>query len=285
MRLLLTGANGMLGQELARIFGTAGYEVRGLDRDRIDFADRGQLTKLLDEFKPNLFINASAYNAVDKIEESEAEFERAMAINARAVGQAAALLQERGIPLVHYSSDYVFAGDSAAGYGEDAPLRPINKYGETKLAGETELKNNTDAYFLIRLSKLFGPSAASEGAKKSFVDTMLWLAREGGKTKLDIVDEEVSAPTYAPDLARFTLELVSAALPYGIYHGANSGTATWYEWAKKIFSLAGISIELNPVSGDAFPRPARRPMFSELKNTKRPPQRSWEEALEEYLSR
>lgn len=274
----------MLGQELTRVFDKAGYETRGVDKDEIDFTNTVQLAKFLDSENPDFFINASAYNAVDKIEQSAEEFELAMMINARAVGQAARLLKDRKIPFIHFSSDYVFAGQNKDGYFEDSAAQPLNKYGETKLAGELQLATNTNAYYLIRLSKLFGkPAKSVDFAKKSFVDTMLWLAREQGKTKLDLVDEEVSAPTYAPDLAMFTLDLLKSSAPYGIYHGANSGTATWYQWAKKIFELADISVELNAVSGEAFPRPAARPKFSELKNTKRPAQRSWEEALCEYL--
>jgi len=284
MKVLILGSKGMLGQELIREFSVQNFEVIGWDKEELDITDYESTNKKISEINPNILINAAAYNLVDKIEEDTNVFELAKIINGEAVGNLARVCKENNITFVHYSSDYVFKGDSRYGYKEDDKVDPVNKYGETKAVGENQVLNVGGKFYIIRLSKLFGKPAASVGAKKSFVDTMIWLATEGGKTHLDLVDEEVGCITYAPDLAKLTHEIIHNQKPFGIYHGANSGVCSWYEWAKKVFELKNIMIDITPVAGDKLPRPAKRLMFSELLNTKLPKQRNWEEALKEYLS-
>ncbi len=281
--VLILGSKGMLGQELIREFAGHGYRAVGYDKDELDITSTPALVEKLDELKPSLIINAAALNAVDKIEEFPETYELARLLNADVVGTLARLCQERNSTLVHYSSDYVFAGTQLQGYREDDETSPISKYGETKALGERFLQEEGNKFYVIRLSKLFGQPASSEGAKSSFVDSMLSLATTMGKVHIDAVDAELSSPTYAPDAARLTRELYEEAKPYGVYHGANSGACTWYEFAQKIFALKGLSLTVHPVSADTFPRPAKRPAYSILLSTKLPPQRSWEEALAEYL--
>lgn len=274
----------MLGQELQNEFSAGGYETVGVDKNEIDITDFDQTNRFLLKIKSRIIINAAAYNAVDKIEESKADYSLARRINGDAIGNLAKFCREQNTILVHYSSDYVFAGDKEAGYKENDEVHPINKYGETKALGEKYLQTNAEKYYLIRLSKLFGKTGTGEGIKKNFVDVML-SAVENGKTHLDLVDEEQSCPTYAPDLAKFTRNIIEQPQPYGIYHGTNSGACSWYEWAKKIFEIKKIKIDLSPVSRGKVNRPAKRPMFSELLNTKAPHQRHWSDALKEYLSK
>jgi len=283
-KVLILGAKGMLGQELVHEFSVNNFEVIGWDKEGLDITDFETTQKKIIELNPDILVNAVAYNSVDKIEEDVRIFELAKNINGEAVGNLARICKENNITFVHYSSDYVFRGDNRDGYREDDKLDPVNKYGETKAIGENQILNIGGKFYIIRLSKLFGQPAASVGAKKSFVDTMIWLATEGGKTHLDLVDEEVGCITYAPDLAKLTFNILKDQQPFGIYHGANSGVCSWYEWAKEVFKLKNINIDVAPVSGDKFPRPAKRPMYSELLNTKLPKQRNWEEALKEYLS-
>ena len=135
--------------------------------------------------------------------------------------------------------------------------------------------------YLIRLSRLFGKPGIGDGSKKSFVDMILNLAKE--KEALEIIDEELSSPTYAPDLAKLTKEIIANKMPYGIYHGANRESCTWYGFAKEALKLKNISCKLIPVTASQFPRPAARPKYSILLNTKLSPARSWREALNEYL--
>ncbi len=281
--VLILGVKGMLGQALDAEFSAAGWTVIGHDREELDVTDFEAVARKLAELKPDLVINSVAINAVDKIETEPEFLDAAETINSRVPEKLAVLCNAFAITLVHYSSDYVFAGDNESGYTEDAALAPLNKYGQTKAAGELSVRNVGGKYYVIRLSKLFGKPAVSEGAKKSFVDTMLGLA-VGGKTEFDVVDDESSSPTYAPDLARFTRELVESNKDFGIYHGANSGTCTWYEWAKEIFAFKNLSVEVRPVLATAYPRPAARPHASVLLSTKIFTQRSWQEALREYLS-
>lgn len=282
-KVLILGAKGMLGQELIKEFFAHNYEVTGWDKEELDVTDYIVAATKISDLHPDIVINAVALNAVDKIEEDEVVFKLANKINSEAVGNLAGICKEIGSTLIHYSSDYVFKGDKAQGYKEDDQTDPVNKYGETKANAEKQILEIDGKFYIIRLSKLFGKPAASEGAKKSFVDTMIWLATEGGKTHLDLVDEEVGCVTYAPDLAQLTRSIIEEERPFGIYHGANSGVCSWYEWAKEIFKIKQINIEIAPVSGDKFPRPAKRPMYSELLNTKLPAQRDWKEALNEYL--
>lgn len=274
----------MLGQELVREFSAHNFEVIGWDKEDLDVTDFFASQEKIKNIMPDILLNAVAYNLVDKIEEDAGIFELAKNINGEAVGNFARICKENNITFVHYSSDYVFKGDNRDGYKEDDKLDPVNKYGETKSVGENELLGIGGKFYIIRLSKLFGKPAASVGAKKSFVDQMIWLATEGGKTHLDLVDEEIGCVTYASDLAKLTSSIISNQRPFGIYHGSNSGVCSWYEWAKEIFRLKNIKIDIAPVSSDKFPRPAKRPQYSELLNTKLPKQRSWEEALKEYLS-
>lgn len=281
MKIIILGSKGMLGKALREEFND--FEVFCFDKEDLDITNENNLKEKIEEIRPEVVINATAINAVDNIEIESGFYKIAEEINGTVVGKLAKICKDLGIVLVHYSSDYVFKGDNPAGYNEDTYTDPINRYGETKVLGEKLLKLTTDKFYLIRLSRLFGLAGESEMAKKSFVDTMLDLVINKGKKELDLVDDEKSCPTYAPDLAKFTRMLVEKKEPFGIYHGVNSGVCTWYEFAKEIFKIKNLEVKCNPVSAGEFPRPAKRPNFSELINTKVDKQRNWQEALKEYL--
>ena len=270
-----------MGQALADAF-ASDFEVIAWDRSEIDVTNRDEVFEKVGTLKPGFIINAAAFNDVDKIETDPAIYKLARAVNADAVGFIAECARKIGATVVHYSTDYVFAGDNKRGCDENSKPNPISKYGETKAEGEKLLQKNADQFYLIRLSRLFGPAGNNPNSKKSFVDLIAEAARKGKKLRL--VDEEVSCPTYSVDLAKFTLNLIKQNLPFGIYHGANSGTSTWYSLAQEILRLKKISAEITPVKSSEYPRPAKRPLYSELINTKTPKQRDWNEALEEYLS-
>jgi dTDP-4-dehydrorhamnose reductase len=283
--ILILGARGMLGRALVNEFGEADYEVIGWDRTELDITDRKLVLEKISALKPQIVINAAAYNNIDKAETEDRYL--AFKINGEAVGYLVEAAARVGAFFVHYSTDYVFRGDRKDGYTEDDAPDPQSVYAKSKLEGEKvvlkHLGQNCESFFyLIRTSRLFGPAGVGDGAKKSFVDVMLKLGRE--KKELDLVDEEVSSPTYVLDLARSTHELIESGASAGIYHRINFGACTWYEWAKKIFELSNLKVKLNPVLANKFPRPALRPEFSELLNTKLPNLRGWEESLAEYLT-
>ena len=277
MKVLIIGAKGMLGQELAREFGGSGYEIISWDKEEIDITKKDLVLEKIKSAGPEIIINAAAYNAVDKIEEGEKDL--AEKVNGYAVGNLSLAAGVVGATLVHYSTDYVFDGKEIDGYKEDARPNPQSIYAMSKRLGEDQLKN--EKYYLIRTSRLFGKPAISEGAKKSFVDAMLKCAEE--KDCLELVDEEVSSPTYVSDLARRTREIIEWKKIFGIYHVTNEGSCTWYGWAKRIFEISGKNVKLVPVGADKFPRSAKRPKYSILLNTKLLPMRKWEEALADYL--
>ena len=276
MKVLVLGARGMLGQELVKVF--YDKEVIAWDRDDLNIADRGEVFRKIEGVKPDVILNAAAYNAVDLAEE---EKEAAFLINAEAVKNLSEMSKKIGSILVHYGTDYAFDGEKESGYTEDDLTDPQSSYGRSKVQGEKYLQEMGGKFYLMRLSRLFGKAGNGENAKKSFVDMILNLAKE--KEALEIIDEELSSPTYAPDLAKLTKKIVANKMPYGIYHGANGGSCTWYEFAKEALKLKNISCKLIPVTASQFPRPAARPKYSILLNTKLSPARSWRKALKEYL--
>src|SRR3989338_888120 len=282
-KVLIIGGGGLLGSALAKEF-SAGYLFVGLNREQFDITDEQNIREKLLSVAPGLIINAAAYNGVDLTEKEEASYALAEEVNGFAVGRLADFAADRGIPLVHFSTDYVFDGDNLDGYAEGATPSPLNKYGYTKFLGERLLQENTARYYLIRLSRLFGRPGTSVQAKKSFVDIVIDLVENQGKKELKLVNEEVSSPTYSVDLARLVRQLLDEQYPYGIYHGANSGGCSWYEMAEKIFELKKLSVNLIPVTSKEYPRPAKRPPHSVLLNTKLPPARPWQEALAEYVA-
>lgn len=284
-KILILGAKGNLGQELVKVF-AAGNEVIAWDRGEIDISDRELILKKIADLKPELVINAAAYNAVDKCEASDEEYDLAKKINIDGPKFLAEACLKLGAVLVHYSTDYVFEGKKKRGYAETDEPKPINRYGKTKFHGEKrilELSGSGLKWYLIRTSKLFGPKGDGRMAKPSFFDIMLEKARI--KPSLEIVDEEVSCFTYAPDLARATRELVDKNSGYGLYHITNGGPCTWYSAAIELFKLAGVEIKVKPITSDQLVRPAKRPKYSILLNTKLPPLRDFKEALKEYLGK
>ena len=276
MKIIIFGAKGMLGQELGRAF-QIGNLLYLLDRADLDILDLPKLTDYILDKKPDLIINAAAYNDVDK---AESEFELAQKINGEAAVAMAKAAAKINSILIHYSTYYVFDGVKKEGYKEDDLPAPLSKYGQSKLSGE-QARNYCTKCYLIRTSRLFGKTGTGDGAKSSFVDKILKVVET--QNIVDIVNEEASNPTYANDLAYYTRYLLNKNLPFGIYHITNGGACTWYEFAKEIFRLSRKNVTINPVSGSQFNRPAPRPMYSSLLNTKLPKIRNWKEALAEYL--
>ena len=280
--ILILGAKGMLGQELVRVFSeNASCAVLGWDREEIDLTDFTFSERKIREVAPSHILNAVAYNAVDACETSEEEYAQAQLLNTEIPRRLAHIASQIDATFVHYSTDYVFDGTNTAGYSEVAKPHPLSRYGMTKYRGEQAVLAAAGQSYVIRLSKLFGKPAVSTAGKQSFFEKMLLVAE--GKTEVSAVDGERSCFTYTPDLARATRELLEDRSSPGIYHLANSGVATWYEAAQELFRLVRPDVIVRPVSPDAFPRPAERPEYSELLNTKRPLLRDYREALQEFI--
>ncbi len=274
---LVLGSKGMLGGEMVRQLEVAGAKVTAWDKEELDITDKKALVEKISALNPAVIINCVAYNDVEKAESDGKD--AAFKINGEAVGDLARVAQSLGALLVHYSTDYVFDGVKPDGYVESDAPNPLSQYAKSKLAGEEKIQKIPSLhYYLIRTSRLFGPAG---GGKISFVDKMLERAKLS--KPIEAINEIASAPTYVVDLARATIEMIKNEVPFGIYHRANSGSATWYDWAKKIFELAGQEAKLAPVSAVKFNFVAPRPAQSVLISTKLPPLRPWEDALAEYI--
>lgn len=270
MRVLIIGAKGMLGQAMMDVWSE--HDVTGVDLAQLDITKPLEVTRALELYRPSVVINCAAYTAVDKCETDEAT---ADIVNGTAVGYVAKACEAHKIPLVHISTDYIFNGVQTTGYREDDRPDPQNAYGRTKLHGERQLQANTSRFYLVRTSWLYGPGG------KNFVQTMLTLGTT--KPELKVVDDQHGTPTYTYDLAIFIRDLVIDRAPYGIYHGTNEQPTTWYEFAKEIFRQASMTTPVKPCSSAEYPLPAKRPAWSILLNTKRPPLRPWPAALRDYL--
>ena len=261
-KVLVTGANGQLGWELQQAAkANPNFEFIFLDRSAMDLSNPDDLLKIIESYAPSAIINTAAYTAVDK---AETEKSLAHVINAEAVAELASIAKNKNIPFITYSTDYVFSGNAAIPYVTDTQLAPVNYYGKTKADGEQmALAANPDS-IIIRTSWVF----SSHG--NNFVKTMIRLMKE--RDSLNIVGDQQGRPTYARDLATASIQILNAlnlGLPIkGIYHFANTGETTWFDFAQKIKELAGLECTLTPINSDQFPTPAKRPNYSVLDTQK-----------------
>ncbi len=286
MIILLLGAAGNLGTAFTQMLSMRDdVTLISWDKADIDVTDEGLLIKKVSEIRPNIIINAVAYNDVDGCERDPKAQALAQSLNVELVASLARAALEVDALLVHFSSDYVFDGENATGYNEEAEPSPQSYYAQTKRAGEKELISLTGKslrWYLIRTSKLFGPKGSGPAAKPSFFEIMASLAKKGEAVK--IVSDERGSFTYTKDLTAAVIQLIEEESPYGIYHLVNSGEASWFEAANYFFEKSGIRVETIPVLASEFPRPAPRPKHSLLLNTKCQALRSWQEAIDDYVA-
>ncbi|MFI6562218.1 dTDP-4-dehydrorhamnose reductase [Streptomyces sp. NPDC050534] len=277
---LITGATGMLGQDVMARLRRDGETPAGLDRAGLDITDADMVHDVIAAHRPRIVVNCAAWTAVDDAEAREADALRVNGDGPRHLAEACA---KAGAALVHVSTDYVFAGDGTGPYPEDAPTAPRSAYGRTKLAGEQAvLAALPDAGYVVRTAWLYGAGGGN------FVDTMIRL--QSVKDTLDVVDDQRGQPTWTVDLADRLVRLGQAALagtaPAGVYHGTSGGETTWFGLAREVFRLLGADPDrVRPTTSAAFVRPAPRPAYSVLghdgwRRAGIDPIRPWREALE-----
>ena len=263
----------MLGNALMREF-SADRPI-GWGMMDMDITDEKRLTEKIQQLRPNVILNAAAYTDVDRCETAESLASR---VNGTAVGYLAKAAKTVGAVLVHFSTDYVFDGQKKDGYAESDQTGPINAYGRGKLLGEQMLVQFSKKYYLIRTSWLFGPGG------KNFVETILTNMRN--KNTLTVVDDQFGKPTYTPDLALQTRFLLENKKEFGIYHITNEtpkNKVSWFEFAQDIADIAGLDSKIESTTSDDYKRPAKRPRFSILQNTKLPKLRDYRLALKDYV--
>lgn len=270
-RYLIAGAAGMLGQDLQTAL--AGRDVTALSRAELDVTDRDAVAAAVAGH--DVVINASAYTKVDDAETHE---DTAYAINALGTENLAIAAAGAGARFVTVSTDYVFDGHATSPYAEDTPRDPINAYGRTKAAGEElALAAHPHGTYIVRTAWLYGAGGPN------FARTMVKLA--GTHETVSVVADQLGQPTWTGDLAARIVELVDSEAPAGVYHGTNSGQASWFEFAKAVFGAAGLNPDrVTPTDSATFVRPAPRPSYSVLGHEAwaaagLPPLRSWQEAL------
>jgi dTDP-4-dehydrorhamnose reductase len=260
--ILILGAGGQLGRAAMRLAAGHGFTTRGYTRDELDILDGKALAEAVQRVQPAAVFNAAAYTAVDRAEE---ERERAFAINAEAPAAVAGLCADHGIPLVHFSTDYVFAGTGNAPLRESDPTGPINVYGESKLAGERAVRERLPRHLILRTSAVFSPSG------HNFVASILRAADQ--HSELKVVADQMTRPTCADDLATAALAALDRTLEtgrdWGTYHYAGDPATSWYEFARAILAarkrLTGEAPpRLIPIPGSEWPAPAPRPACSVL---------------------
>lgn len=284
MKLLITGCNGQVGTELTRQSRRPGWVLKAVDRDDLDITDLKAVNRAVAAFMPDVVINAAAYTAVDNAEHDRAA---AFAVNRDGPKNLAVACAELSIPLVHYSTDYVFDGSKFDGYVEDDPVAPLGVYGESKLEGELAVQELCSKYLILRTSWVFSPHG------NNFVKTMLRLASE--REVLGVVADQFGKPASAAEIARMTLAMLSGAEGnWGIYHLAQPDATSWCGFAEAIFEEARRKnmvlklVHLNAIATSDYPTPAKRPANSnlccdKLESTFGVRIRSWRESLEEVM--
>jgi dTDP-4-dehydrorhamnose reductase len=275
VRLLVTGAGGMLGRAVAWRAGVLGHDVRSVTRAELDVTDAAAALRVLREVCPAAVVHCAAYTDVDG---AESERARAQAVNADGAGHVAAAAAEVGARIVHVSTDYVFDGAKREPWVESDPVGPLGAYGETKLAGERLVAAANPAHAIVRTAWLFGAGG------RNFVDTMLALGAQ--RDEVSVVTDQVGCPTWTGHLAEALVELAERPDETGILHAAGDGQCSWNELALEIFERAGIDCRVLPATSEQFARPARRPAYSVLGSERRdrvvlPP---WQRGLAEYLA-
>jgi dTDP-4-dehydrorhamnose reductase len=280
MSTLITGSRGMLGRALRELFERENRPYLAVDLGELDITDAAAVKAYFAKEQPKLVLNCAAYTQVDGAETDEAT---ATLVNGKAVRTLAEACAEHQALLVHYSTDYVFAGDASAPYRVDEPLAPLNAFGRSKAVGEQAIREVGAAHLILRTSWLYAPWAAN------FVRTIHKLARE--RPMLKVVDDQRGRPTSAEHLAEITMALV-AARARGTLHVTDGGECTWFEFASEIVRLSGdaaSNCRVEPCTSAEFPRPAKRPAYSVLDLAPTEalvgPMTSWQENLADVMDR
>ena len=282
MRYVLIGAAGQLGHDLVRTFDLPGALIP-LVRADLDLLDRNALERVLGELRPTHVVNTAAYNLVDRAEDDPAP---AFALNAEAVGALADVCQALGATLAHFSTDYVFDGRRATPYDEDDAPAPLSAYGRSKLEGERQALARCRTTFVFRVCGLYGVARSAGKGGTNFVETMLRLAREGQPIR--VVSDQVLTPSYTRDLAPKVWRVLARGAP-GVYHLTNAGQTSWFDFAREIFRLSGLTPSLTAVTAAQYGAArARRPAYSVLAHRRlaaagEDDLRPWPDALAAYL--
>jgi dTDP-4-dehydrorhamnose reductase len=278
--ILITGGRGMLAHALAAALQKRGHESFSASRTDCDVADPAQVAALVDRLRPTLVLNCAAYTKVDQAEREPDQADRANGEGPRVLADAC---RRSAAALVHFSTDYVFDGSSRRPWRPDDPVDPQGAYGRSKLLGERAIQQNPPGRWLIlRTAWLYGPNGPN------FVQTMLNVARAGKPLK--VVNDQVGSPTYTMDLAEATLDLLDRGAQ-GVYHVANAGQTSWFDFARAIFEEWGLTPDLKPSTSAEWkatkPDSATRPAYSvfdltALSNILGRPMRPWRDALRAY---
>ncbi|MEE6636420.1 dTDP-4-dehydrorhamnose reductase [Limosilactobacillus pontis] len=274
-KILITGATGQLGTELRQLLDERGVAYDAFDAQGLDITDQRAVDTKFADLKPAVVYHCAAYTAVDKAEDEGKQVN--WRVNEDGTRNVARAAKRVGAQLVYISTDYVFDGTNPGEYQVDDPTNPRNEYGKAKLAGEQAVKDETDDYYIIRTSWVFGKYG------KNFVYTMLRLAKD--HDKLTVVDDQFGRPTWTRTLAEFMTYLVDHEEPFGTYQLSNENSCSWYEFAKEI--LKDQDVEVAPVPSEAYPQKAYRPQHSIMSLSKAEGTGfeiiSWQEALQQFL--
>ncbi|MES2485460.1 MAG: dTDP-4-dehydrorhamnose reductase [Bacteroidota bacterium] len=278
MTVLVTGAFGQLGQALQALAPKySNIRFYFTNSSETDITNIDSLEKIFNKTQPDYCINAAAYTAVDK---AETEHDKAHAVNVKGAENLAITCKKYKTRLIHISTDFVFDGEKTTPYTEQDTTNPTGIYGLTKRDGELEVQKNMDEYFIIRTSWVYSEFA------NNFMKTMIRLSNE--RPALSVVADQTGTPTNANDLADAIAQIISSGKKaYGIYNYSNEGVATWYDFAKEIFRVNNITIDVSPITTSAYPTPAKRPAYSVLdksaiKDTFDIIIKPWQEAIEPY---
>lgn len=281
----MTGANGQLAQAIVRL-APSETECSALSRAYLDIASRDDVARILGEVRPDIVINGAAYNLVDKAEGEG--MDDALRVNALGVAVLAEACKNRDIPLVHFSTDFVFDGEKTSPYTEDDMTRPLGVYAASKLCGENIALATSTRNYAIRVTRVYGPIEHGGNTQKpagNFPLLMLKLGRE--RDRVRVVNDQIGSPSHTHDLARGMWELIEKA-PGGLYHLANVGEVSFADYAREIFKLADVSCEVESISSEEYGASAKRPLYSTLSSEKAygcgvKPLRHWHDALSEFI--
>lgn len=270
MRILVTGATGLLGQELCPMLDEIGAQYWATNSKIFDITNTKMVNEIMDKVSLDLIIHLAAFTNVDQAEVNRKE---AFEVNHTGTKNMAKIAKKLDVPILYISTSSVFDGEKTTPYKTTDATNPINAYGLSKLKGEEEIKKITKKHYIIRTSTLYGKGGSN------YVDAMLTYSMFNNS--ISVVDDQVSSPTWTKDLCKEIIKIITENKPYGTYHITSSGKASWSELTKKIFEVKKRNIFVTPIEKSDFPRPAKRPKFNVLDNDNILP--SWEESLEKYL--